>query len=101
MNVRGDYLWKPKEKVKVELALTTGRTLHGHIFVALGQRVLDVLNNASFCFLPFETFEGEFKIIAKSQIAEVTPIADRPARPVSLQDLAERGKDAELMAAHA
>ncbi len=71
--------WVPKQKVRVDLTTTDGKVCQGHIFVSPDMRALDVLN-AFQQFLPFESLDGEFEIIAKATIARIKPF-DKAKQP--------------------
>ena len=74
-----DSRWVPKQRVRVELTTTDGQVRQGHIFVSPDMRALDVLN-AFQQFLPFESLDGEFEIVAKATIARIKPF-DKPKQP--------------------
>ena len=74
-----DSRWVPKQKVRVDLTTTDGKVYRGHIFVSPDMRALDVLN-AFQQFLPFESLDGEFEIIAKATIARIKPF-DKAKQP--------------------
>lgn len=62
----------PKGKIPVTLQKHDSTILEGNVFVAEGERILDVMN-AEKPFLPFEVAEGKFLVINKSSIAHVEP----------------------------
>jgi hypothetical protein len=58
-------------KTEVELTLTSGKVLHGEMFLCAEQQVLDILNG-DVQFLPFEGMDGALSIINKASIAQIT-----------------------------
>ncbi len=64
---------RTKAKAPVEIVLEDGTNLAGHVFVGLGERVLDCLNDAR-PFLPFLQDDSTMLIIAKSKIAVCRPL---------------------------
>ena len=80
MNPRMGSQHRDKQETIVELWLQDGRRMEGVVFLALGQRVLDLLNDRP-AFLPFRTAEQVLILIAKTSIVQCRPIA--PALPPS------------------
>lgn len=68
---------RDKQETIVELWLQDGRRMEGVVFLALGQRVLDLLNDRP-AFLPFRTSDQVLILIAKSSIIQCRPIAPAP-----------------------
>lgn len=64
---------RTKEKAPVELVLEDGTVLAGHLFVGLGERVLDCLNDAR-PFMPFLQDDGTMLLIAKGTVAVCRPL---------------------------
>ena len=68
---------RDKQETIVELWLQDGRRLEGVVFLALGQRVLDLLNDRP-AFLPFRNSDQVVILIAKTSIVQCRPIAPSP-----------------------
>ncbi len=64
-----------KQRILVEVLLTTGGTLFGYIYAGRGTRVSDVLNDQRL-FLPFESAEGRTTLHAKTSILQVSEICN-------------------------
>jgi DnaJ-domain-containing protein 1 len=64
-----------KQRILVEILLSTGATLFGYIYAGRGTRVSDVLNDQRL-FLPFESVEGRTTLHAKTSILQVTEICN-------------------------
>ncbi|MGB7405046.1 MAG: hypothetical protein WA906_05110 [Pacificimonas sp.] len=64
---------RTKDKHAAELVLTDGTTLAGHVFVGLGDRILDCLNDKR-PFFPFLAEDGEMLLLAKASIAVCRPL---------------------------
>ena len=61
-----------KEDIEVEFILDDGTRLSGNVFIEVGQRVLDLLNEPA-PFLPIRV-EGEILLVKKSSIAICKPL---------------------------
>jgi hypothetical protein len=61
-----------KVDTEVELTFLDRATMRGRFFVARGQRVADVLNDAR-SFLPFADIGGAVRLVNKSTIVHVKP----------------------------
>lgn len=70
---------KAKLKTMVELVLTDGRVMTGEVFLAQGERLIDILNDGR-GFLPLELVDGEVMAIAKSMVATGKAICREPAK---------------------
>lgn len=66
---------RSKEKSAVELVLTDGTVVAGHMFVGLGERVLDCLNDSR-PFVPFLQEDGTMLLIAKATVAVCRPLGN-------------------------
>ncbi|EMD82437.1 hypothetical protein [Pacificimonas flava] len=64
---------RSKEKAAVELVLDDGTNLCGQMFVGLGERVLDCLNDSR-PFFPFLAEDGEMLILSKRAVAVCRPV---------------------------
>ena len=64
---------RTKEKEPVELVLEDGTNLTGHMFVGLGERVLDCLNDSR-PFFPFLAEDGAMLLLSKRTVAVCRPL---------------------------
>ena len=64
---------KAKSKVEVELVLSDGTALKGHLFLSVQQRILDSLNDER-AFVPFEDTENVLTVLNKSAITQIKPV---------------------------
>ena len=64
---------RSKEKAPVELVLEDGTNLTGHMFVQLGERVLDCLNDSR-PFFPFLAEDGTMLLLSKQTVAICRPL---------------------------
>ena len=64
---------KAKSKVEVELVLSDGTALKGHLFLSVQQRILDSLNDER-AFVPFEDAENVLTVLNKSAITRIKPV---------------------------
>jgi DnaJ-domain-containing protein 1 len=64
-----------KQRILVEVQLTTGVSLFGYIYAGRGTRVSDVLNDPR-AFLPFENVDGRTTLHAKTSILQVSEICN-------------------------
>ncbi len=62
-----------KDKMPVELVLQDGTNLTGHMFVGLGERVLDCLNDSR-PFMPFLAEDGAMLLLSKQTVAVCRPL---------------------------
>lgn len=67
----------PKITVEVEVALHDGSIHRGQVWIAVNQRVLDMLNEPN-AFFPFrEQKTGNVTLLSKAVVAAVTPVDQR------------------------
>lgn len=64
-----------KQRILVEVQLSTGVSLFGYMYAGRGTRVSDVLNDQR-AFLPFEAVDGKTTLHAKSAILQVFEICN-------------------------
>lgn len=64
-----------KQRILVEVQLTTGVSLFGYMYAGRGTRVSDVLNDQR-AFLPFENVDGKTTLHAKTSILQVFEICN-------------------------
>ncbi len=64
-----------KQRILVEVQLSTGVNLFGYMYAGRGTRVSDVLNDQR-AFLPFEHVDGKTTIHAKTSILQVFEICN-------------------------
>ncbi len=64
---------KPTIKVEVELGLSDGTTLTGHLFISPTERILETLNDPR-AFLPFEGSDVRVRVLSKSIITSIKMI---------------------------
>ncbi len=64
---------RPRIKVGVELGLSDGTKLTGHLFVSPTERVLETMNDPR-GFIPFEGSDGRVRVLSKSIITSITRI---------------------------
>jgi hypothetical protein len=66
-----------KQRGVVRFLLTDNRTIEGEVFVAQGERLVDVLNDSR-GFIPVSMGQGDVRSIAKTQIAEARDVGASP-----------------------
>ena len=66
-----------KAKVKVQLQMSDGVTMQGNVFINIDSRVLDLLNNGTTTFLPFEAEDGSIHLVNKFEILRMTPLSHK------------------------
>lgn len=64
-----------KQRILVEVQLSTGVSLFGYMYAGRGTRVSDVLNDQR-AFLPFEAVDGKTTLHAKNAILQVFEICN-------------------------
>ncbi|MBV7257517.1 hypothetical protein KCG44_12050 [Pacificimonas sp. WHA3] len=64
---------RTKSKQAVEVVLEDGTNLTGHIFVGVGERVLDCLNDTR-SFFPFLAEDGAMLLLSKRTVAVCRPL---------------------------
>jgi len=102
--VYGDSKVIPKRKLLVELELTDGQAMSGHLFVGQQQRLSDLMNDERI-FLPFASLDGTVTIAHKSGIRRVRPIdhvatASEGDDPFTILGLSEKATEAEIKQAY-
>ena len=65
-----------KAKVMVQVQMSNGDTMQGHVFINIDARVLDLLNDSS-TFIPFEAEDGGFHLLNKFEILRLTPLGHK------------------------
>ncbi|MBR46513.1 MAG: hypothetical protein CMM31_08560 [Rhodospirillaceae bacterium] len=66
-----------KAKIKVQLQMSDGVTMQGNVFINIDSRVLDLLNNGTTTFLPFEAEDGSIHLVNKFEILRMTPLSHK------------------------
>jgi hypothetical protein len=66
-----------KAKVKVQLQMSDGITMQGNVFINIDARVLDLMNESSATFLPFESEDGNIHLLNKFEILRLTPLSHK------------------------
>ena len=66
-----------KAKVKVQLQMSDGITMHGNVYINIDARVLDLMNDSATTFLPFESEDGGIHLLNKFEILRLTPIGSK------------------------
>jgi hypothetical protein len=64
---------RTKVNVACELVLTDGTRLTGSVFIGLGERVQDLLNNGA-AFFPFRQDDQEILLVNKTVVAICKPL---------------------------
>lgn len=64
-----------KDRLLVELEMSSGTMLYGWLFSQRGQRLSDSLNDDR-NFIPFEQIDGEVVIVAKSSVTRIVEICN-------------------------
>lgn len=67
-----------KKKIEVDMALASGDSFRGYLFLGQDERLSDLMNDVRI-FLPFEVCGGGEMVINKSTIVEVVPTKERTA----------------------
>lgn len=67
---------RTKTNVEVEIILIDGTTLAGSVFIGLGERVQDLLNDGN-RFFPLRMHNKDLLLVAKAQVAVCKPLDTR------------------------
>jgi DnaJ-like protein/uncharacterized protein DUF6812 len=90
-----------KSKALVQIRTSTGRSVVGEVFLAQGERLVDLLNDTRH-FLPLMQVDGTVKVVSKSSISEASIIAKEPdekRNPYAVLKVQRGASAAEIKAA--
>ena len=57
--------------------MSDGITMQGSVFINIDARVLDLMNDSTATFFPFESEDGSIHLIDKFEILRLTPISGK------------------------
>ncbi len=75
-------IWQSKQRAPVQFVTRGGEVIRGSVFLAQKERVLDLVNGNR-AFVPFESLDGEFQAINKSNVDRLALVEDGEPAKVS------------------